>query len=123
MGRDGGFENDGHRKRGTFEQHFHSVVLTAVLAGVGWTLTTLIGLTQSMSAIRQHIETIDVQVSAAYRSSDAKRDVQEITMRMDAEAKNDQAQQHQLDNHERRITALERREHIRPQPTVNDDSE
>jgi hypothetical protein len=92
-----------------WERHFHSLVLTALLAMCGWAAQSLISLREGFVAIKTHTESIDIQLASTYRADMAARDVREAAARLAAiEATNDK-QGDKISRIENRVTRLEQR--------------
>jgi len=100
---------DREEKQRKWERHFHSLVLTALLAMCGWAAQSLISLREGFVAIKTHTESIDIQLASTYRADMAARDVREAAARLAAIELTNDKQGENIQRIEKRVSRLEQR--------------
>ena len=100
---------DREEKQRKWERHFHSLVLTALLAMCGWAAQSLISLREGFVAIKTHTESIDIQLASTYRADMAARDVREAAARLAAIELTNDKQGESIQRIEKRVSRLEQR--------------
>lgn len=91
-----------NKMRGKWGGYFDRAVLAILVYGAWWMIQSTGTLLIRSSVTDTKIENLDIKIEAMYRSSDAKRDVADITRRIDFNDK-------RINSIESRVQELERR--------------
>lgn len=75
-------------KRDAWERRFQSVMITLVAGAIVWGVQTLVSVDKNQAIAATRLERLEVLQAGAYSARDAKRDVAEMTRRID---KNEQS--------------------------------
>lgn len=75
--------DDERRERRTqWERRFNSVMVSIGTAGIIWLVSTVAKIDKSQATTAVRLDAIEVSAAGAYHASDAKRDVREMTDRL-----------------------------------------
>ncbi len=74
-------------KRDEWERRFQSVMLSLTAAAIIWGVVTLVAVDRNQAVLTTKLERVEVLQAGAYTARDAKRDVAEMTRRIDQNEK------------------------------------
>lgn len=75
--------DDERRERRTqWERRFQSVIVSIGTAGIIWLVSTVAKIDKAAATTAVRLDAIEISAAGAYRASDAKRDVQGMTERL-----------------------------------------
>jgi len=99
--------------RAQIHRWFQSAIVSLLVAAVIWGVQTLANLDKSVAAIVPRMDSIEIQASAAYRATDAKRDFADLVRRIDNGDIRDNGHDQALLSLDHRVTKLEARTSLR----------
>lgn len=74
-------------RRTRWERRFQSVMITLCAAGVVWGVQTLVSVDKNQAISASRLERVEIMQSGMYTASDAKRDVADMTRRIETNEK------------------------------------
>lgn len=72
-----------HDRRSRWERRFQSVMITLCAAGVVWVVQTLVSVDKGQARAADRLERVEIMQSGMYTARDAKRDVADMTRRIE----------------------------------------
>lgn len=72
-----------HDRRSRWERRFQSVMITLCAAGVVWVVQTLVSVDKGQAIAAARLERVEIMQSGMYTARDAKRDVADMTRRIE----------------------------------------
>lgn len=70
-------------RRTRWERRFQSVMITLCAAGVVWVVQTLVSVDKNQAISASRLERVEIMQSGMYTARDAKRDVADMTRRIE----------------------------------------
>lgn len=89
---------------------YQSVITTVIAAAIVWGVQTLANLDKSVAAITLRLDSIDMQVAGAYRSSEARIAIASLQRQIEQGDARDANHDRKLDELDHRVDAIERRQ-------------
>ena len=80
---DDNIEQQRKERRVQWERRFQSVMVTLVAAGIVWGVQTLVNVDKSLALAVQKQSEFEIALAGMYRSTDARRDVEGLSARID----------------------------------------
>lgn len=74
-------------RRTRWERRFQSVMITLCAAGVVWVVQTLVSVDKNQAISASRLERVEIMQSGMYTARDAKRDVADMTRRIETNEK------------------------------------
>ncbi len=74
-------------RRTRWERRFQSVMITLCAAGVVWGVQTLVSVDKNQAISASRLERVEIMQSGMYTARDAKRDVADMTRRIETNEK------------------------------------
>lgn len=74
-------------RRTRWERRFQSVMITLCAAGVMWVVQTLVSVDKNQAISASRLERVEIMQSGMYTARDAKRDVADMTRRIETNEK------------------------------------
>lgn len=74
-------------RRTRWERRFQSVMITLCAAGVVWVVQTLLSVDKNQAISASRLERVEIMQSGMYTARDAKRDVADMTRRIETNEK------------------------------------
>lgn len=74
-------------RRTRWERRFQSVMITICAAGVVWVVQTLVSVDKNQAISASRLERVEIMQSGMYTARDAKRDVADMTRRIETNEK------------------------------------
>lgn len=74
-------------RRTRWERRFQSVMITLCAAGVVWAVQTLVSVDKNQAISASRLERVEIMQSGMYTARDAKRDVADMTRRIETNEK------------------------------------
>lgn len=95
-------------RRAWWMRAYQSVITTVIAAAIVWGVQTLANLDKSVASITPRLDSIDVQVSGAYRASEARIAIASLQKQIEHGDARDADHDHQIEQLGSRVYMLER---------------